>query len=334
MSNRNDISNKLVENARKVDIFIEDILRPKSPEVLYEASRHLILAGGKRIRPFLTIASCEAVGGDPENAIPYAAGLEILHNFTLIHDDVMDNDSIRRGASTVHLRYGIPIAICAGDLLFAKTYEAFSSKAPFKVSNKQIRSCIEIATRATIEICEGQVLDVSFPNLLNVTENDYFIMIGKKTSALFRACAEIGAVIGGGSRRQTNILGKFAFNSGISFQIVDDILGVTSDQKTLGKPVGSDLREGKKTMILIHALRHANSRQRRKLESIIGNKSASNDSFEEVSQILRDLGSISYASKKADRYIILAKKQLSKLPESASQQNLQDLVDYFTQRYF
>jgi geranylgeranyl diphosphate synthase type I len=114
------IQRKLASNAKKVDAFIEKILTPRRPEQLYEASRHLIRAGGKRLRPFLTVQACEAVGGDPADAIPYAAGFELLHNFTLVHDDVMDNDPLRRGSPTTHVKYGVPLAICAGDLLYAR----------------------------------------------------------------------------------------------------------------------------------------------------------------------------------------------------------------------
>jgi geranylgeranyl diphosphate synthase type I len=325
---------KLAENARSVDAFIDSMLKPRSPEVLYEASRHLIMAGGKRLRPFLTVKACELVGGDPVDAVPFAAGLEILHNFTLVHDDVMDNDSLRRGSPTVHTKYGVPVAICAGDLLFAKVYEAFTLKAPAGVSAKTIRTCVEKATEATVELCEGQVLDVGFPSAETVSEEDYVRMIGGKTSALFRACAEVGATVGGGSKREVTALGRFAYASGLSFQIVDDILGVTADEKTLGKPVGSDLREGKKTIIIIHALKHAKGKKREIIDGVLGNESASREDFEEAAGLLRELGSIEYASKKADRYLAEGKRQLARFTDSPAKRDLVELVDYFTQRNY
>jgi geranylgeranyl diphosphate synthase, type I len=334
MSRGDLIKTKLTKNAVGVDAFIDILLKPRRPEVLYEASRHLVMAGGKRLRPYLTVKSCEIVGGKPEDAIPFSAGLEILHNFTLVHDDVMDNDPIRRGTTTVHTKYGIPIAICAGDLLFAKVYEAFTIHAPPTLNAKKKCACVEAATRATIELCEGQTLDLSFPDAKIVSEEDYLLMIGGKTSALFRACAEVGAIVGGGSKRQINALGKFAYAAGISFQIVDDILGITADENTLGKPVGSDLREGKKTLIIIHALKYAKGRQRKILETVLGNKNGKKEDFEEAIQVLQYLGSIDYASKKADRYLTQAKKYLDGFAESSAKSDLDELINYFTKRIY
>jgi geranylgeranyl diphosphate synthase type I len=334
MSSGDAIKWKLVEGVKPVDAFINELLKPRRPEVLYDASRHLVIAGGKRLRPFLTIKACEIVGGDPRDAIPFAAALEIIHNFTLVHDDVMDNDSMRRGAPTVHTKWGVPIAIAAGDLLFAKAFEAMTTFAPDGMNAKRVKTCVEIATRATIEISEGQVLDVSFPNTANVTEDDYFAMVGGKTSALFKACAEIGAIAGGGKTRQVKALGKFAWDAGIAFQLMDDYLGATADEKTLGKPVGSDIREGKKTLIIIHALRKAKLRQRDRILAVLNNHNATKQDIAEVHSLLQDIGSIDYTLKKADRYIATAKKHLNTLPESEAKSDLFALIDYFADRKY
>ena len=334
MSSGEAIKRKLTETAKPVDAFIYEILKPRRPEVLYEASRHLILAGGKRLRPFLTVKACEAVGGSPGDAVPFASALEILHNFTLVHDDVMDNDPVRRGAPTVHTKWGVPIAIAAGDLLFAKVFEAMTTYAPEDMSAKRVKACVEIATRATIELCEGQVLDVSFPSTADVSEEDYLSMVGGKTSALFRACAEIGATVGRGKSRQVRALGRFAWDAGIAFQIVDDYLGATADEKRLGKPVSSDLREGKKTLIIIHALKRARPKQREAILSVLGNASASKEDIDRVSKMLVDIGSTGYALKKAERYTASAKKYMNSIPDNAAKKDLLDLVDYFARRKY
>jgi geranylgeranyl diphosphate synthase, type I len=334
MSSGDAIKKKLVDSAKPVDAFIDEILTPRRPKILYEASRHLVLAGGKRLRPFLTLKACEAVGGDPMKAIPYAAAFEILHNFTLVHDDVMDNDPLRRGAPTVHTRWGVPMAICAGDLLFAKVFEAMAVYAPKNLSAKRVNACIAKATEATIELCEGQVLDVSFPNTEDVSEEDYITMVGGKTSALFKACAEVGAIVGGGKARQVNALGRFAWDAGIAFQIMDDYLGATADEKTLGKPVGSDIREGKKTIIMIHALRKAKPKQRERILAVLGNHSASKQEIEEVNRLLVEIGSVEYALKKGDKYIESAKRHFNKLSDSGAKSDLFALVDYFTARKY
>lgn len=334
MSSGDAIKKKLVDSAKPVDSFIDEILMPRRPKVLYDASRHIVLAGGKRLRPFLTLKACEAVGGNPEDAIPFAAAFEILHNFTLIHDDVMDNDPVRRGTPTVHTKWGVPMAIVAGDLLFAKVFEAMIVYAPKGMSAKRVNKCIAKATKATIEICEGQVLDVSFPNTSDVSEEDYLAMVGGKTSALFRACAEVGAIVGGGKTRQVNALGKFAWDAGIAFQLMDDYLGATADEKTLGKPVGSDIREGKKTLIMIHALRKAKPKQRERILAVLGNYSATRQEIDEIHGVLRDIGSIDYALKKANRYITTGKRRFDALPDSEAKKDLFALIDYFTNRKY
>lgn len=334
MSSGDAIKRKLVESTKPVDVFIDEILTPRRPEILYEASRHLLLAGGKRLRPFLTLKACEAVGGNPADAVPFAAAFEMLHNFSLVHDDVMDNDSVRRGAPTVHTRWGVPMAICAGDLLFAKVFEAMTVYAPSSLNPRRVKMCIEKATEATIEVCEGQVLDVSFPNTVDVSEEDYVAMVGGKTSALFRACAEVGAIVGGGKTRQVNALGKFAYEAGIAFQIMDDYLGASANEKTLGKPIGSDIREGKKTLIMIHALRKAKPKQREKILSVLGNHEATPTEIAEVNKIMVNIGSLDYALKKGDKYIASAKRRFDALPDTQARKDLFALVDYFTARKY
>ncbi len=334
MSSGDVIKKKLVQSVKPVDAFIDEILKPRRPEVLYDASRHLVMAGGKRLRPFLTMKSCEAMGGHSKDAIPFAAALEILHNFTLVHDDVMDNDSMRRGAPTVHTKWGVPMAIAAGDLLFAKVFQAMTTYAPEGMNARRINECIEIATTATIEICEGQALDISFPNTVDVTEDDYITMVGGKTSALFKACAEVGAIVGGGKKRQVKAIGQFAWDAGIAFQLMDDYLGATADEKTLGKPVGSDLREGKKTFIILHALRKAKPRQKERILTVLGNPAATKQQIEETNTLLKEIDSIDYTLKRADKYIATAKKHINKLPDTEAKSDLLALIDYFINRQY
>jgi geranylgeranyl diphosphate synthase type I len=334
MSGSEALQRKLVDNSKVIDAFINTMLKPRQPEMLYDASRHLIMAGGKRLRPFLTVKACEAVGGHKEDAVPFAAGLEILHNFTLVHDDIMDNDPIRRGAPTVHVKWSIPIAVAAGDLLFAKVYEAMTLYAPEQISCKRIRSCIQIATKAAIQICEGQVFDIAFPSTPNVSEEDYIAMVGGKTSALFRACTEIGATVGGANKSQIRALGKFAWDAGIAFQLIDDYLGVTANEKTLGKPVGNDIKEGKKTLIVIHALKKAKPRQKEKILAALGKPSTGPDEIEEVFRTLEEIGSINYTLKRAEKYTERSKRYILKIPDSQAKKDLMDTVDYFTRRSY
>jgi geranylgeranyl diphosphate synthase type I len=327
------VTQKLKVNAEKVVDFIFEILEPRKPEVLYKASRHLIAAGGKWLRPYLVMKTCELVGGEPDIAVPYAAALEILHTFTLVHDDIMDNDSIRRDVQTVHARWGVPIAIASGDLLFAKVYEAmylpyFREELP----SDRVVACIERVTDAAIAICEGQVLDMSYPNTSEVSEEDYAFMVGSKTSAMFKACAEVGAIVGGGDQDQVERVGSFAYDAGIAFQIVDDVLGATADEKTLGKPVGSDLREGKKTLFIIHALNNSSPKGKAAILKVLGSESASSSDVEVANKILLDSGSLDYAKETAGKYAGRARTMLDSFSDSTAKDDLLEMVDYFMTR--
>jgi geranylgeranyl diphosphate synthase type I len=329
------VTRKLKESASKVDAFIDELLEPRKPQVLYEASRYLIAAGGKRLRPYLVMKACELVGGDTGLAVPYAAALELLHNFTLVHDDIMDNDSIRRGVQTVHTRWGVPVAIASGDLLFAKVFEAMY-KPPIEGALPCGRAveCIKRVTDAAIAICEGQVLDISYPRTSDVSEEDYTFMVGGKTSALFKACAEVGAIVGGSDGEQVEKIGSFAYAAGIAFQIADDILGVTADEKILGKPVGSDLREGKKTLIVIHALKNASQEGKEAILKVLGSEDASLTDVEAACKVLLDSGSIDYAIEVASKYAEEARAMLDAFPNSAAKRDLLEMVEYFMSRTF
>ncbi len=329
------IGRKLKESSVKVDEYILSILEPRKPEVLYEAARHLIEAGGKRLRPYLVLRSCALVGGDPKQALPYAAALEVLHNFTLVHDDIMDNDDLRRGAPTVHAKWGVPMAIIGGDLLFAKVYEAMIDPAVRgEVPMERAVACIDRVNEATVLLCEGQALDSAFPNVDDVSTDDYLFMVGGKTSALFKACAEVGGIMGGADPEDVRSLGEFAWNAGIAFQIVDDVLGVTTDESTLGKPVGSDLREGKKTLIVIKALENASDEEGTTLKRVLGVHDFTESDLEAAREVLRSTGGIDFAMATAEEYVRKSEKAISTFPTSTAKKDLLDFVEYFTKRIF
>ena len=334
MSEAHQIQKNLLETTAPVNEFIANILKDKKPVQIYEASRHLIEAGGKRLRPFLTIKACEAAGGPPKDAIPFAAAVEILHNFTLVHDDVMDHDSLRRGSPTVHTKYGEPMAVLAGDMLFAKVYQSVLDYAPAHISSEDVVYTLQKLTDAIITLCEGQVLDISFPKATDVSEEDYLFMISGKTSALFKACAEVGAIAAGAQTEVIDALGKFAWDAGITFQIIDDILGVTAEEKTLGKPVGSDIREGKKTLIMIHALKHADEKQKKTLLEAMKGEETTHEEIEAAVDVLRDVPYIEYAKKEAKKYLETAFKSLNLVKDSEAKTQLISLVNYFVQREY
>ncbi|HDO19445.1 MAG TPA: polyprenyl synthetase family protein, partial [Thermoplasmatales archaeon] len=264
-----DFSTILRQRIELVNDEIERILLEENPFLLprnveYEDPVvHTLWSGGKRIRPILCLFACDAVGGEEIKALPTAAGVEFLHTFTLVHDDVMDRTTLRRGRPSLHHLWGEPIAITAGDTLYSLAFKSFSKNAEVEgVSDEQVRKVIEVATEKCIALAKGQTMDIVFEGRENVDLKEYFQMVKLKTSSLLELSLEAGGIIGGGSEREIDALEKFGTFSGIAFQIQDDILDI--EGKDTGKPVGTDLRRGKKTVILIHALENADESERRR----------------------------------------------------------------------
>ena len=330
------LSSQLAETAEKVNRFIKGVVQlEREPTMLYRAARHIIDAGGKRLRPYLVLKSCKLVGGREEDAIPTAAALELLHTFTLIHDDIMDEDEERRGVPTVHTRWGVPTAIVTGDLLFAKVYETITKFTdPGRVTPKRILRVLKDISEATVAICEGQTLDMMFEHRKSVSEDEYFEMIRAKTAALFETSARCGGILAGAKKIQVERLGRYGHYAGVAFQLIDDVLGLTADEKVLGKPVGSDIREGKRTLIIVHALEHASEDQRKKILETLGNRSASPQRIQETVSLVGSLGSIDYAEKKARGYIKKSKKAWANFPATEDREDLISLADLiFARRY-
>ena len=323
------LSSQIAESAEKVNCFIEKVVDSESePQSLYRAARHIIDAGGKRLRPFLVLKSCKMVGGNEEDAIPTAASLEMLHTFTLLHDDIMDKDEKRRGVPSVHTKWGVPIAIVAGDLLFAKVYQAITKHTDTKhVKPKRILQVVKEISEATIVLCEGQTRDMMFESKETVSEAEYFRMIEGKTAALFETSARCGGLIGGATKSQVKRLGEFGRYAGIAFQVIDDILALTADEKLLKKPVGNDIREGKRTLMVVRALEKASKSQRKQILGTLGNKDASAEQIRETIELIGSLGAIDYAKKLADKYIKKAKKVLARFPASEDREDLISLAD-------
>jgi len=328
-----ELKRSLDLSSKQVDDFIAKLFSEagQRDQDLWKASMHLLSAGGKRLRPFLVLTSCELVGGNPGKAIPLAAAIELVHNFTLVHDDIMDQDHLRRGVPTVHKLYGTPMAILAGDTLFAKAYEA-ALVAAEDVSPKRLLRSVEIITKTTIEICQGQALDMQFEQRSKVSEREYMEMIAKKTAALMVAASEIGAVVGGGTPREINRLRRAMMASGLAFQMVDDVLGLSADERRLGKPIGSDLREGKRTLITIHGLGRAGTMEKDLIFRALGNRDATFEEIREAVTLLTSLGAVDYVSAKAAAYNEKAKGELRKFPASPPRERLLDLLDYVVAR--
>jgi geranylgeranyl diphosphate synthase type I len=324
-----DLKNELAKRTALFNSYWGRFLPEGTPATLYDAARHLPFAGGKRVRPFLALTSCESISGDTKQALPFAAALELMHNFTLIHDDIMDRSVLRRNFPTVHVKFGEPAAILAGDLLFAKSFEAMlEASVDFQTYKKLEQGFID----CVVAICEGQQLDMEFERRNTVSEEEYIDMISKKTGALFRISAKGGGVIGGGTPQEIDALANYGMSLGLAFQIWDDYLDMSSDEQTLGKDIGNDIRNGKKTMIAVHSLSHASGKQKKILDDMFGNRNASDADVKKVFNCFRDLGSVEYAREQALHWDVHAKDALSALRDSEAKQLLKDLVDYSIHR--
>jgi len=318
----------IIEEVKKrggmIDGLADRLLPVTQPEELYLASRHLMEAGGKRLRPAMLILATEAVGGDVQKVLPAAFSIELIHNFTLIHDDIMDQDILRRGCPTVHIKWGLPAAILAGDTLYSKAVEILAGvdAAPPRV----VRSLNILANTCT-EICEGQWMDMTFEGLPKVSEAEYMKMVEKKTGVLFAAATSIGGILGGCDEDEAKALWEIGRITGIAFQIRDDVLDLITSEEELGKERGSDLREGKKTLVRIHALEKGV-----KLDHI--KREASEKEIEAAVKTLQDAGSIDYAMEKAQQLVAQGRAKLDTLPDSKAKTLLKELADYMVTRTY
>ena len=231
-------------------------------------------SAGKRIRPLLVLMACQAVGGDPEQAIPAAASIEILHNFSLVHDDIEDGDEVRRHRRTVWKLWGVPQAINAGDGMFALSFLSMTRLAERGVDPAIVVSALDRFSCTCVKLTEGQYLDISFEERLTVSVDEYIQMIGGKTAALLAASLSIGALVGGASDTVGDALYRFGHNIGLAFQIRDDILGIWGDPAVTGKAAGNDLLRHKKSLPALYALEHpeVGTQLQRLWSYTIGNK--------------------------------------------------------------
>tara|TARA_Y100001970_G_scaffold69737_1_gene88869 strand:+ start:5774 stop:6757 length:984 start_codon:yes stop_codon:yes gene_type:complete len=324
-----NIKNKLAEKAKDVENALHKYLIVREPKKLYQAMAHIPLAGGKRLRPIMTQLTCEMVGGDSQKAIPFAASLEVIHNFTLIHDDVMDDDDLRHGVAACHTVFGLPTAILAGDSLFAYAFEMITES---KVDNK-IKSELVRHTAYTVRrIAEGQQMDINFEEEETVDPEFYLEMIRLKTSILFGSAAYGGALIGGKEIKEANELRQMAIWVGLGFQIWDDYLDATASADILGKPSGSDIRQGKRTLLVIEALNRTNEKERKELINILDNKNNTDEDVIRAVEIMSKCGALENCHKQALGYLNGAKKTIMKYPESKARKLLEELLEYMVTR--
>jgi geranylgeranyl diphosphate synthase type I len=324
----------LVENLEKYSIGVKNeinrFLSNINPDNLKKASIYLTESNGKMLRPALAIISCEAFGGNQKNVVKTAAAIELIHTFSLIHDDIMDNDDIRRGKPSVHKVWDQNIAILAGDTLFSKAFELISSAKDDVDSTDYIHQTIATVSDACVKICEGQATDMEFEKNFNIKKDDYLEMIFKKTGALIAAATKSGAIMSGANQEKIKTIYEYGKLIGLAFQIYDDYLDLIADEETLGKPVGSDIVEGKMTIIIIHTLENGSPEDKEKLINIL--KDDNNTNVSVAMSILNKYGSLQYAIDLAKKYVDDAKELLNILDDSPSKQLLLSIADFVINR--
>ena len=235
--------------------------------VLREACAHILKSGGKRVRALLLLLSCASVGGTVRRALDAGVAIEAMHDFTLVHDDIMDNAESRRGRPTVHTLWGRNTAILTGDVLLGLAYRSLG-----RTRSHRYRELVDLFTEAVIDVCDGQALDMALAQRTDVSLPEYFSMIARKTGALIATATAMGGVIGGGTRVEVRALQAFGRTLGRAFQVQDDLLDVIAEEKMLGKPIGGDIIEGKKTFLLISAAARARGNDRRLIELVMRGK--------------------------------------------------------------
>jgi len=320
------LDDELKARAGMISEAIEEHLPVVHPRELYAAGRHLVDAGGKRLRPSMLLMAAEAVGGDPKVVVPAAVSIELVHNFTLIHDDIMDNAETRRGRPAVHVKWDEAGAILAGDTLYSKAFEILTASAA--PAPEDMVASVKMLAKTCAAICEGQWLDMEFERRDRVTEAEYLEMIEKKTGVLYGAAAWMGARLSGAPEKQAEGLERFGRLVGMAFQIQDDVLDLTAPAKVLGKPRGGDLAEGKKTLIMIHAM------DRGAEVEIFGKRNATGQEIETALETLQASGSIDYARSRAISLVEEGKEALAYLPYSDAKHLLLELADYMISRNY
>ena len=293
-------------------------------ERLHGAMTHLFKGGGKRLRAILPRLVGEAVGDANDGHYTLGASIEIIHNFTLVHDDIMDQDPIRRGLEAVHVAYDVATAINAGDAMLAVGFEILAESKD--IPPEILRQLIIAIGEMVRGVAEGQQEDIEFEGREHVTEEEYIAMIAGKTSAMFETCARTGAILANASQDSVENMARWGLNLGLCFQLMDDLIEITGDTVTLGKPAGSDIVQGKKTLIAIHAigcgidLPHFNK--------VYGTENCDDDDLSRAVDELRESGSIDYAKQKAMEHHALAHSCLDELEESEAVDVLRELTDF------
>lgn len=306
---------------------------PARPETLYQPFKYAIEVGGKRIRPLLTLLAAGMCEGDVEDAMPAAIAVEILHNFTLVHDDIMDSADTRRGEPSVFKKWDENVAILSGDVMFAG---AMSELAFYghqdKYSKQDFSLMYDRFLKAVTTVCEGQALDMEFVDRADVSLDEYIEMISGKTAALLSASLEMGGIAAQAGSEYLNHLSQLGLEMGVAFQIQDDLLDAIADPEKFGKRPGGDIFEGKKTYLTILALERANEEQKALITSTLLDKDTTEESVVSVLQIMKELNVINDVAAYIENRYKACDALIAKFPDSEYKKELQNLLIFLQNR--
>lgn len=295
-----------------------------SVEAITSIGRYLHSSGGKRLRPALLLLSSKLAGGGGSQAIRLAAVVEMIHAATLVHDDVIDVAQTRRGRPSPNVLWGNHASVLAGDWLYMQAFQIALEERSFRI--------LDILIGLTQTMVEGELIQLERLGSAAVTEADYMDLVDRKTAVLFSACARLGALVAGAAPAVESQLSDYAWNLGMAFQLVDDVLDFIADEDVLGKPVGSDLREGKVTLPLIYALELAEPAERQYVESVLRNGHAERDAFPVVLEMIRKYHGIERSMARAEAFTTAARDVISQFPDSPCQRALCALTEVVTGR--
>ncbi len=321
--------NRLQSFGQLSDIFEEKFKKrhfPLKPETLYDASQYLLTVGGKRIRPVMCLMANEMFDAIKEDAFHVATAIELFHNFTLVHDDIMDRAPLRRGKQTVHTKFGEPTALLAGDVMLIAAYENLN-----KISDEYLHSILNLFNSTAKQVCEGQQLDMEFEIMGHVNFDDYVKMIGLKTSVLLAASLQMGSILGGAGLGNQNHLYEFGKNLGIAFQVQDDYLDAFGDPEKFGKKQGGDIMANKKTFLWLQAMQSASAGQKQQLNELLSADGQSK--IEKVLAIYKDCNLDEWAKELKQKYFSIAMEHLEEIAVlSIRKKPLEGLAKYLMER--
>ena len=293
-------------------------------QLIPQMGRYIQSSGGKRLRPALLLMTARLAKYEGDRAVLYGSVVEFIHTATLVHDDIIDESDLRRGRAAVHSRWGNDITVLLGDYLYIKSMALALTQDSLDV--------IRLLCDVTLRMIEGELYQLTKTGDIDISIEEHFDIIRRKTAHLFGGCAQIGGMLGNLSREQQEALWEYGFNLGVAFQLVDDLLDYTADESLLGKPIGSDLREGKVTLPIIYLLERAGAPARSLVADIVRDRTVSREQWTELRHLLAEHQASSAASRQAHHFASLAQQHLSIFPPSAERDALMALPDYVLAR--